>query len=365
MGLFIGTVALSLSHNILALFLVPTVIVFAFRWLDSVVYRRMALGVIVLGLFSTTFFWIPALFEKNLVTLDAVSVSNEFAHHFPTISELMSASFQFGYSYSGPVDSLQFQIGVSILISCVFLILYGVTHWKEKKERGVFTLPVLTTLLVFCMLPASTLFWRYVPFLHYIQFPWRLLGFVSIVGAFAAAYALQKSSRLLQILLVLSIAISVLRLVQRAEPAYFSHDDLYYRTFAQTTTILDENRPRTLIVNPATLSENMPIVAKGVELHLKQWNGSYRTYFVSSSARHQVIEPTVYFPGWRTTVDGKKVEIDTQKASGLITFSVPEGEHEIVTEFTQWTWPRVLGNGISAISMGLSLWYVLHYRKHR
>ena len=70
-----------------------------------------------------------------------------------------------------------------------------------------------------------------------------------------------------------------------------------------------------------------------------------------------------YFPGWRTTIDGKQTSIDQEKAKGLIHFTVPAGSHTVVTRFTQWTLSRIVGNTFSAISLAVFVIFLIRKRK--
>jgi len=363
--LFLSVLSLSLAHNILALLLVPTVICMVIWRFTPIKKHLDVFLVIALALTSSLFFWLPALAEKNLITLDSVSLNTAYLQHFPTVDQLLTSTYRFGYSYPGPVDSLQFQVGIGIVAGVLFLILHAIVEKNIIKRRSIVSIITLYFTLIFLMTPNSSFIWSNVPFLNYMQFPWRLLGITSLVGAVGAAYLIVYSSSWLKYLYIFLVGASVVAFVRYPLPNRFTHDDLYYKTFSQTTTILDENRPKTLQIEPAGLASNAPLAEDGVEVQRKTWNGSRHVYSVSATKQHEITEPTTYFPGWRTTIDGKQTTIDQDKAKGLIHFTVPAGSHAVVTQFTQWTPSRIAGNTLSVLSLGLFAIFLIRKRKTR
>jgi hypothetical protein len=45
-----------------------------------------------------------------------------------------------------------------------------------------------------------------------------------------------------------------------------------------------------------------------------------------------VVLPTLYWPGWRATIDDQLAELTAQPGSGLMTLPVPEGAHVVTLE---------------------------------
>ena len=85
------------------------------------------------------------------------------------------------------------------------------------------------------------------------------------------------------------------------------------------------------------------------QINIEKWNGSRREYLIETTEPNRVVERTMYFPGWETYVDGKKVELknNAKDMFGLINFKVPAGEHVVRTRFTQRTLPRIIGNSLT------------------
>jgi hypothetical protein len=78
---------------------------------------------------------------------------------------------------------------------------------------------------------------------------------------------------------------------------------------------------------------------------------------VNTSCPGQFVSSEVMYPGWRATIDGKEVPIDTANLAFRSVF-VPEGKHTIVFRYV----PRIflLGGGITFVTACL---LVVAYRK--
>jgi hypothetical protein len=63
---------------------------------------------------------------------------------------------------------------------------------------------------------------------------------------------------------------------------------------------------------------------------------------------------TYYFPGWRARIDGQPAEVTGNSETGLITFALPAGRHEVVVYFGS-TSARSIAWGLSGLSLVLML----------
>lgn len=73
---------------------------------------------------------------------------------------------------------------------------------------------------------------------------------------------------------------------------------------------------------------------------------------VNTRENSQIVENTLYFPGWKVWVDEKEVPINYQDLNwrGMIIYPVPVGEHQVVVKFTR-TRIRLFADLISLISL--------------
>ena len=91
------------------------------------------------------------------------------------------------------------------------------------------------------------------------------------------------------------------------------------------------------------------------------------TFQVSSTTESTIVDNTQYFPGWRAYVDGTQVPIEFQDINwrGLITFSVPPGQHSVRVAFGH-TPVRLIANvvSVSTLLFLLLIWVKKKYFYH-
>lgn len=293
------TVALLIvSHNILALIFVPIILTYI------LIYKKGLLINALLGIGAASYFWIPALYEQRFIT--GISPVNVF-DHFPAVYELLIPSWGTGFRGAvGGGNEMSYQIGIVPLL--VFLL-------APKKKNTFF---VLCFLLSVClMLPWSQILWRMIPFVHLIQYPWRLLSVVVVtVPVLAASVAKQLRFGWMFAILAVMVAFGYTRPV-----TYEPRNDAHYLTqesFTKGTSSLG-NAFRTIWFQEQNLGFTVPVA---------------------------------YYPGWNVSVDGKSVAV-SPGLNGLILFQKPEGDHDIKIELKS-TWWQITAWSISIVSLLLA-----------
>jgi len=353
--------AFFLSHNILVLLSVPVLLLA----LGVTLYRTKKfepLWAFAHSLLIVLFFWLPALAEKGMTVLDEVAVNREFIYHFPRLGQLLFSQFAFGFSRIGPVDGMSFNIGLPLTVG---LLVIPAIILKTRSYLICF-LGLGLIGIIFLMLEISEPLWRFIPFVSYAQFPWRWLfiatGLAAILSGITVTHL--RWGKLLSVFLILYS-------LYLAQPSYravdrFSYADDYWFTFAQTTSILDENMPKGFDKTAAyaLFSGNVqePVIAKEpISTTISLWTGTKRRYLVESPTDTMITEKGIYFPGWEVTVDGKKVDSQANEL-GLISFLVPAGSHEVISRITQNTPARIAGNSLSLVGMFILLGSIVYER---
>ncbi|HKY73933.1 MAG TPA: 6-pyruvoyl-tetrahydropterin synthase-related protein, partial [Patescibacteria group bacterium] len=364
--LFLSSAALLLAHNIFAMFFVPLLAVMVIIWMlrektEWTSYSRVA-SLTVLAVGASMFFWIPALFEQQYVTIALVNLVAFYKDHFPTLQEMLFAPFKSGLSFAGPVDTLSFQIGW-IFIAAAGCAVMGIF----AKGKRILSLTLLASMVLFVLflLPISTPIWEHVPFLTFTQFPWRLLAVVALLGTGLTALVYKNGNSSVRWVFAVLLFLSVVSTWNKPVSSYIHHDDLYYKTFAETSTVQHENKPRTLTKIPGDLSPQKPLFKEGEIISTEAWSGSYHRYRIYVPKESEVTEPTAYFPGWKVYVDDKEAPITHEQAEGLIHFTIPAGEHRVETEFTQFTPARIVGNSMSALSIFVFMVFLFNVHTYR
>ncbi len=348
-----------LTHNVFVLIGGPILIAISV-WVGWVHKKaRVGLGISwLIAFLNASFFWVPALLEKNLVILDAVSLSTAFAIHALTVEQFFISEWGYGFSFPGPVDSME--MGIGWFYSLMLLMLVGMGIYNRRFARKtLFALGLVGLVFIFSSdlgMPMAKL----IPGFNYVQFPWRLVVIATVVLAYLTAKMLHE---LKHPWIISSLAL--LLLINYAAKTYkpvstFSFNDHYYFETGQTTSTLDENMPKGFDKFKAYPLNNTYFLERPVfsqnpdsSITIEIWNGSIRRYSVDSQSPSTMVEQGARFAGWQTTINGSVVDYIEAGSdfAGLIAYEVPAGFHEVESRFTQRTLPRRIGNTLSGIGL--------------
>lgn len=180
---------LTLSHNVTALLAVPLLLAMAllpFRGKQSL---ASAAGV-GLGLGLAAFFWLPALVEKGYVSTERmIRADYRVFAHFLQPEMLFSLT---GERYPPGGDAISFQGSTTgcwlALIALTLLALpRSAVPEPDRRTRWMVLLLPAASLLT---LPLSAPFWRALPLLAYVQFPWRTASFACLALSYLAGWGL-------------------------------------------------------------------------------------------------------------------------------------------------------------------------------
>jgi hypothetical protein len=397
-------IAFLLAHNLAVLISVPMVLAFAmicFQNSLATYARAIVLGLVAIA--STLWFWLPALMEKQYTTLSDVSLSSHYNHHFLNLYDIFVQAHLFGFSLDGVINSGTPSLGVPFLVLLILffgIFLHQITiyisHKRAQRVESTINkvqktlhntdvvIDVSTSLLLmgvalFSLLmstTASSALWELNTQLSLIQFPWRwllitpivlVIGFVTSVSSYIKknALAVVTVNRVLVIILLPLLVMQLISITRYSPADTFTKNNEDYEVFTMTTSTQNENMPRTF--HYADIGDWQPtptIISPTSEdsyyITVIAWNGSKRTYSIVNTEPVLVAEPTMYFPGWKTKIttgeESKFISLQesTQEyeseLQGRIGFLLQPGNHTITTKFTQDTWPRTVGNTISALS---------------
>jgi hypothetical protein len=340
-----------LSHNIAVLFGTPLLIIYGvFKYRKKIIKQISLISSFVLGIISSLWFWLPAVFEKNLVVLDNANLSSSFSDHFPTLSQLLFSPLEFGFSKIGSIDSLSFQIG----LVQIFIVLIALVLLFKKKLNSLSKFILFLTLLLFIFqLQFTSSIWEIIPLVNFIQFPWRLSMFFGVLLLPLATYVYSKSNKLTKILLLSLIFIQLIS-VARVKPAdYFHKTNIDYDAFSQTTSTANENLPKDFTYHDfSDWAPTAKILNGEGSVLVDNWRGSKRSYQLDLTTESIIVEPTAKFLGWETIIDGQKIEyIDNEEIKGRLAYQLPAGQYQVNSQFTQNTWPRLIGNIVSVLGI--------------
>lgn len=319
---------LILSHNIMAMILVPFLVGYAF------LEDKKMLPWFIPGVFLSAYFWIPALYEKNLmIGLNTVS----FSDHFADLADLLIPSWGTGLSGvagSGPKMSLQ--IGI---VPLFILILCTVLAFIRKNRRTPLTVYFLfwTFMAVLMTLPYSSPIWKAVPFIQYVQYPWRFLSVLIPVTAYLASLLAEGTHRR-WVFFVLAIA--SFTLVHRyARPVlYEPRADSYYLSkpqFTDGTSSMGDSL-RTIYNPPFTERPGSVLAVNSGKAAITALRDQYldKIFSIRTQSDNTMVTAHIqYYPGWKVFLDAREIPVEIYQ--GMFRFVLPRGNHIVRIRFTE------------------------------
>lgn len=362
--------AFLLSHNIAVLF---GGILWGFYTLaefrKKVPLWKTWLASLAVSVLLALWFWLPALAEKHWVVLDSTALNTSPAAHVATIPQLLFSPIQFGYSYLTPVDTMSFSIGLVSIISFIFCTGWLLKYFFKKNSKessSLWFFMLVCWVLVLFQLPMSHIVWETVPLVRFIQFPWRLTAFIVIMSMPLIAAA-ARTHRVIQQLLICALFFQII-VAWRLQPVDILHKTpLDYDLFSQSSTTAHENTPKTFEYETISDWSPEPRILDGEgEFMVEHWAGSSRQYTVRANTTLLIAEPTMYFPGWETLVNGTIVSYtNNEQVAGRIAYALAPGEYHVTTRFTQRTWPRLIGNAVSVTAALVWGWLVWQEKQQK
>jgi len=364
-SLILGSLSLAgliLSHNIMALMFLPVVFAystFLFFQKPSRYIIRNTSYIILLGLGLSSFFLLPALFEKSLIRYDS-ALTGFYKSHFPAWWQLIRSHWGYGFSHPGTVlDDMSFQIGLAhimVVVISAFFIFKRSLLAKPGDSLAKFFLFIFSV-SIFLMLEVSTPIWETVPLLPYLQMPWRLLAVSVFAASILAAWLVTQFNFRLPIALFLSLAVLIANRNHMRINEILPHADADYLLINNSTTMASEHLPK-----GANKFDNQPIVKQKLETI----NNASITIIRNTSTEiiAQIQTPgenklkfnQVYFPGWTYTQNGKTITGEFVPSYPIPVFSLTPGTHSFIAKFTN-TPIRNIADIISVVSV-VALAYV-------
>ncbi len=338
-----------------------------------------------LGVGLAAYFWLPVLFETDTVYLENLASVALLDYHnfFVPFNTLFSPM---PLNDLGAINGLQLVTVIGLAQWVLALVgLGGVLYFIARAVRdgrrddrilrqGVF-FALAGAVLIFFITPQSTALWENIPYLRFIQFPWRLLGGVAFCGAFLVGLNALWLERLPNVLRQGVIALFIVALMLSSGSAFtvpeWTNKGIDTSTQAlhesETlgvqlgTTFTDEYRPRAVYTLPtqnerllADYADGYPInkanVPDGVTATPLLNNALWLEWEVTAPEAFTMEVLNFYWAGWTSYVDGVETPVTPSPTHGFITLEVPEGTHNVRVVLGT-TPPRLMGGVISGLSL--------------
>lgn len=327
----IGTFLVATSHNLtifMSLIIIcPIFLAGLFLAKSGKLFFFVVLSALVYGFFLAAFYVLPAFWEMKFANVSSqIGGGADFKEHYVCIGQYWDSMWGYGGSTHGCNDGFSFKLGKSnilMLASVIVMFLYSLLRKQIKIPEKVMILSLVGLLFgIFLSLSLSHFVWDSIPFMQYIQYPWRFNNFIGlfmalIIGYFA--FFLRKYMNIKATYVVLS-TITLLTIVINAklfEPQSYNLNDANFYTRKEyinftVSKISDEYLPIGF-VKPRQLSElpkNDVEVYKTsgrLDLELPRYDHLRIKYFLPHNGVIHINR--AFYPSWEARINGKNVPI--------------------------------------------------------
>jgi len=330
------------------------------RFWSSLVGPVLGMG---LGGLLVAFYWLPAFAEVGFVQADR-SISQGYAYQSNFLSLL--DMLRWPHIPADPALVNPPVVRALPVVGLLWAALILIWRWRKsgrETREVVVTWTAVLLLCVWLITPSSQFVWDNFPLLRLTFYPWRLLSMASLATAVLAALAMREIG---DWRLEIGLSANLQSLVSSLLPPFFltvlvitaSIPWLYppRNTLAETVDLaqaLDDELPPYLI-GTTTLGEFLPqwvaelppqepaksdLIAEDNPDRLQPADGLTWTrqsenpidavYEVTATRPLTITYGQFYFPGWRAWLDGAPLPITPSAPHGLITASVPAGDHTL------------------------------------
>jgi hypothetical protein len=340
--IFITGVSIALliiSHPAVSLIGLPLLVSYAaFLKRDSVKSMLSSLKPHILGLLLSCYYWVPVIFEGKY-TKQMVQI--ERTVEFPTLSELLFSKWRYGFLYQGPSGQLTYSIGYMHILAVILITFFILS--RRKLDKILYFLYFVLLIYLFFVQSTSALVWSHLSILRKMQFPYRLLSVIMLLTSSLVAYSAKymkhikfiSKSLVIGIFSFLIILPTILNWGNRRTLPHLTdtrlQEELPYAKFARIYAAIPIWVPDDESWQEEIPEKSIKAVNGNIEILKERKSINSHNYIIRANNPASLKESTYYFPGWTLFIDGKVQPINFQNKSfpGIISFSIPPGEHEI------------------------------------
>jgi 6-pyruvoyl-tetrahydropterin synthase related domain len=329
-----------------------------------------AAGGVALGLGLAAFYIVPAAFEQRWVQIERAIMPGM----------RVEDSFLFAHTANAFHDQVLHTASWILVLEFAGASVAAYLAWKKRAAGSTrMVMTAMLSVILLLQLPVSEVIWKYTPHLKFLQFPWRWLMALSVVGCTLAGMAVVRQARwrvLVAAILIAAMAIGgALLFFQPCDDEDAVAGQLAGFRQGQGTEGTDEYTP--MGVDNSRVQQHLPLlrVVRGAQddtadetsadnpewragdpgsiaaqADVNRRNGEHWTVTVTTPETGYAVLRLMDYPSWRVTMDGQPVNGRPLRGDGLMTVPVKAGSHVIEV---QWTATRdiVAGRTISAIAL--------------
>ncbi|MEK7188478.1 MAG: hypothetical protein AAB685_01340 [Patescibacteria group bacterium] len=378
LGLSLAWFALFTSHNLMVLIFTPVFSIWCVVhiWKNSGWKRIPAL--VVSGIFSfglSAFFTLPVILETKLVQANSlVEGYYEYIAHFADINQLLFSRFWgYGPSVWMEMDKMSFQVGhLHWILSLVILALVLI---NRKSYILILFFIAVGWFSAFMAHSRSTFIWQAIPFLKYVQFPWRFLtiaifSFSFVIGSLPQfIFDKQIQKRVTAILITALLLLNWKYFLPEGGKLGSLTDKQKFSAAAwelQQTAGIYDYLPKFAKEAPKAPRKDLVEILDGEAIISGDVYGTnWAKFRAGVNSETSLLRIGIFkFPEWKVFIDGELAEpfVPQEEVWGRMHIVLNNGEHEVMLRLYN-TWPRKVGNIISLVSWAGLIFLLVSYKK--
>jgi len=221
------------------------------------------------------------------------------------------------------------------------------------------SLTALAAVSSFMMLPVSRIFWRHLPALRFVQFPWRWLFPLALSVSLLTAAVFTSLHRKWAAWLAVGCALFVLdgRIILTRQP--FTTRAITYLDRAIRCATGYAGLPEYAPVGsqPAEVSKDQPLVAVigrqstiSTRLQVEEWLPERKLISLDSREPVDLDFKLFAYPSWHARLNGTDTNIGTNPGTGQIRLHVPAGPNSIAITWRS-SWDVTVGVILSLLAI--------------
>jgi hypothetical protein len=355
-----------LSHNLSAfmlflfvsLFIIISIIFSQGKLQRSILYCT----VLVFAFLFSAFYSVPAALESSFTNVNSqVGGGAAYYDNFICPPQLWDSQWGFGGRIKGCVDGLSFRLGklnIGLLAISVLAFIFFLRKVKEKKFIFLTSFGFFLT-SIFMSLEGSQIIWEKLPYIDFLQYPWRFLNFAGLFMVIVIAYAFSlfekiANPRNVMICVIIIILGTFFLSLKLFVPQNFLNVSSESYTNKQTLVFeisktSDEYMPK-YFEKPKSLedvkSTSVDIVSGSGTVQITDNKTTYAKALIFMKNDGVIRLNWAYFPALKAFING--VETDYRVKSDGLYLDLPSGEHIIEIKFVQ-TFVENVGNTLSIL----------------
>ena len=320
---------------------------------------RYAASAALMGAALAAFYIVPDSYEQKWVTISQV------------LAPGVRPQDNFLFTATSDPDHTRFNLLVSFMAAAEIAVLAvaAVLARRGRQEQSLFwwTLVSWSVPVALLMFSPSHLAWEHLPWLRFLQLPWRWLLCLNVSLAFFIVMAWQRW--FWRAAAYFSMVALLLLASRRTQPPWWDNAAEIAKLLAQHCIGVgyegtDEYVPAG--ADPYDVSRDAALVRLDegtAQVQVQAWAPESKSFTVDAGQPGKAVLRLFNYPAWRVTVNGQAVETESQENTGQMMIPMQAGESKVQITL-QRTWDRQMGGYVS-VTAGLGIVGFAVFRRKR